>query len=414
VVDSFPYVYYDDAIMRKMLKLFTIVSCVLILSCTKEVVKPPEEEIQPEEPLIINIVIPKEKKVREALREKAKEVVEKLSLDTKIGQMIISYPPSNEFVKQQKIGGVILNQNFIRSKEKTKKLIEEYNKQTLIPLFFAIDQEGGKVNRLKHIEGYHKTPSAMELGDSYSEEELVAYAYSTALTMRSMGLNVNLAPSLDLTESEKSLMSKQERSLGGDPFVVKRKSESLIDGYRAGGVLTFAKHYPGYSDVEINSDVSVAYFDNTPLKMVRNYTLFSSLASKIDGVMMSSVIYSEFDTFPALYSKPLIELVRISNPDILVMTDDLYAPALRILDHEDLSLITKRAFSAGNDILLILWDIKVLILKEAILEILAQDPESEKQIDASVIRILLAKEKIYPGLIEKLHKKFFPPEPSEE
>lgn len=392
--------------MKKLIKLYTIIGCVVLFCCTKEVVKPPILDTHPDEPLIINIVLSKEDRIKKELREKAEEVVEKLPLNIKIGQMITSYPPSNEFVKEHQIGGIILNQNFIKNKNNTKKLIEEYNKQTLIPIFFAIDQEGGMVNRLKHINGYNKAPSALELGNSYSEKELVEYAYNTAVTMRGMGINVNLAPSLDLSEGENSLMYKQERTLGSDPLTVKKKAESLIDGYQAGGVLSFAKHYPGYSDVEINSDVSVAYFNLSALKMVKNYNLFSALSPKIDGVMMSSVIYSDFDTVPALYSKELIELIRISNPDILVMTDDLYAPALRIIDNEDLSIITKRAFHAGNDILLILWDIKVLILKDAIKEILKKNPESEKQINSSVLRILIAKERIYPGLIDKLHNKF--------
>ncbi len=399
--------------MKKRLIFHLFISVIILNSCTYKEIKPPiEKEIHPKEPLIIKIVKTDHEMIKEKQRKKVSKIVKELPLSIKIGQMITCYPPNYNFVKEHQIGGIILNQNFIKGYESTKKMIEEYNNQTLIPLFFSIDQEGGKVNRLKHIKGFKKTPSAKVLGSSYTEKELIEYAYNTAVTMRKLGINLNLAPSLDLSDSEKALMNIQERSLGSNPETVKKKAEALLDGYRAGGVLSFAKHYPGYGDVGINSDVSVAYFNFSAINMVKNFNLFVSLSNKIDGVMMSSVIYSDFDSVPALYSKEIIDLIRISNPDILVMTDDLYAPALRILDKENLAMITTRAFSAGNDILLVMWDIKVLILIEAINKMIILKPELEKHINRSVVRVLLAKERIYPGLIEKLYKQWVEKDPS--
>jgi len=401
--------------MNNRIKMCIIIFFFMLSGCLQKEVKPPVTYIEePIEPLIIKIIKTEDEETKEKLRQMASEIVEKLPLSIRLGQMIMSYPPKYDSVKKYQIGGVVLNQNFIKDNASTIKMIEEYNKQALIPLFFAIDQEGGLVNRLKHIEGYEKTPSPMELGNSFKEKELLEYAYKTGVTMRKMGVNINFAPSLDLSGSEKALMYLQKRSLGSDPASVKRKAEKLIDGYRAGGILVFAKHYPGYGDVGINSDVSVAYFDFAAIKMVENFNLFVALAHKIDGVMMSSVIYSDFDSVPALYSKEIINLIRIPNPDILVITDDLYAPALRILDKENLSMITTRAFTAGNDLLLVMWDAKVPILMEAIKETLNTQPKLETQINKSVVRILLAKERVYPGLIEKLFNKWVKKETEEE
>jgi beta-glucosidase-like glycosyl hydrolase len=366
-------------------------------------VKPPLTQLdKPIEPLVINIIRTQDEKLKERQKQLVSEIVKELPLSIKIGQMIASYPPKYDFVEKYQIGGVVLNQNFIKDTLKTRKMIAEYNKNALIPLFFAIDQEGGMVNRLKHIKGYKKTPSAMKLGTSFTEKGLLEYAYNTGVTMMGLGINVNLAPSLDISGSKKALMYIQERSLGNDPSIVKRKADALIDGYSKGGVLV----YPGYSDVGINSDVSIAYFGFPAIKMLKNFNLFITLANKIDGIMMSSVIYSDFDSVPAIFSKDIISLIRIPNPDILVMTDDLYAPALRMLEDENLSMITTKAFIAGNDILLILWDAKVPVLIEAIKETLTLKPDLETQISRSVERIILSKEKVYPGLIEKLHDKW--------
>ncbi len=374
------------------------------MSCTKEVVKPREEKLpHPAEPLVITIVQSKEEEDLEELREKAIEIVEKLPLDIRIGQMILCYPPSFDFVEKYQVGGVILNQNFIKDSSSTVKRIENYNERATIPLFFGIDQEGGLVNRLKHIPGFKKTPSAKELSETYSHEQLTAYGYKTGAAMKKLGINMNLAPCLDLSSADKSLMVMQERSFGATPAKVFKKVAALMDGYHSGGVLTIAKHYPGYGDVAINSDVSVAYFNFPPMIMLENYNLFSALSHKIDGIMMSSVIYADFDSVPALFSSDLIDLMRIVNPDILVMTDDLYAPSLRILENEDIASIARKTFLAGNDILLILWDIKALILMDAIRDIIASTPSREQQVNQSVVRILLAKERVYPGLIDRLH-----------
>ncbi len=398
--------HYYASIMKLKTEILLLVM-LLFLSCSRKEIKPPRTHLEnPEEPLVINIRETDKEKNIKILRGKISSIVEKLPLQIKIGQLIMSYPPSCDNVKKHQIGGIILNQNFIKDTLSTKTMIDEYNKQTLIPLFFAIDQEGGKVNRLKHIPGYEKTPSAKKLGTSFTKRDLLEYGYRTAATMSKLGINMNLAPSLDLSENKNSLMYRQERSLGGKPVDVKQKAESLIKGYKAGGILVVAKHYPGYSDVKINSDVTTAHFELPSIQMLRNFNIFSSLANEIDGVMNSSVIYGDFDSVPALYSKSLIELIRIPNPDILVMTDDLYAPALRMLDNENLTMITTRAFVAGNDILLIMWDIKVPILLEGIKGTLQTKPELMSQLDESLTRILLAKERIYPGLIEKLHSKW--------
>lgn len=403
-VDRSDTFYYDALIMTYRIETSIVLLFLIFSGCFQKEVKPPVTYMEkPTEPLLINIVKTEDEKTKEKLTYMAFEIVEKLPLSIRIGQMIISYPPRFDSVKKYQIGGIILNQNFIKDTLSTNVMIEEYNKQSLIPLFFAIDQEGGKVNRLKHIEGYGKTPSAKELGNSFRERELLEYAYTTGITMRKLGVNLNMAPSLDLSGSEEALMYIQERSLGSEPAVVKKKADILIDGYRAGGVLVFAKHYPGYSDVGINSDVSVAYFNFPAIKMVKNFNLFVSLSHKIDGVIMSSIIYEDFDSVPALFSKEIIDLIRVSNKDILVMTDDLYAPSLRILEKDNLSMITTKAFVAGNDLLLVMWDIKIPILIEAIKKTLSVEPELEAQINTSVVRILLSKERVYPGLMEKLH-----------
>jgi beta-N-acetylhexosaminidase len=390
--------------MLRRLPATAICIVILCISCSKEVVKPPGEEIpHPTEPVVVTIVKTEDEEYREELQEKAQEIVEKLPLDIRIGQMILCYPPSFDFVEENQVGGVILNQNFIKDSASTVQRIKDYNERALIPLFFAIDQEGGLVNRLKHIPGYRKTPSARKLSEMYTVKQLTSYGYKTGASMKKLGLNMNLAPCLDLSSAENALMVIQERSFGHEPDSVLRKAAALIDGYHAGGVLSIAKHYPGYSDVAINSDVTVAYFKLPPMKMVENYNLFAALSEKVDGIMMSSVIYDDFDSVPALFSPELIQLIRISNPDILVMTDDLYAPALRILENEDLARIARKTFLAGNDILLILWDIKALILMDAIKDAIAASPVREEQLNQSVVRILLAKERVYPGLVDTLH-----------
>ncbi len=337
-------------------------------------------------------------------------VVGKMSLNDKIGQLIVTAPPMLTSLKERQLSGIILNQYHIKSFNGTKKFLSRYDSLSNIPLFFMSDQEGGLVNRLQKIKGFRNAPSAAEMG-VWSSDSIYKYSLFTAREMKSLGLNTNLAPCLDVSRDELSIMNYLKRSFSPNPYRTLSSGKAFAKAMSDGGIITIAKHFPGYGDSRNNSDAVLAKYSPDTYKLISDAYVFAGITPYIDGVMMSSLIYPSLDTIPAVLSTKVVNLAHMLDPYLVVMTDDLWAPSLRQWAKKNYKVgftkkyfqkIVRKSFIAGNDIFLIMHDAKISVAQEEIETIVKNNPKFEARLDSSVVRILLLKNKIHPCLLDKI------------
>src|SRR5882724_2234368 len=172
------------------------------------------------------------------------------SLDIKIGQMILIGMPKAEVdssvleeVRGGKVGSLIYFEKNIPKSPSAfaafKKMSWSYQKAAPIPLFICIDQEGGKVNRLKEKYGFTRSISAAAIGKFKSVDSVRFYAEATAATLAGLGINVNFAPCVDVAVNPTNpVIVKAERSYSSNEDSVTLFAREVIKQHRKFGIVT--------------------------------------------------------------------------------------------------------------------------------------------------------------------------------
>ncbi len=293
------------------------------------------------------------------------------SLDTKIGQMLMvgfrgmqieEEGPFAKDVKKYHLGGVVLFDydvprdtayRNISSPSQVKKLTADLQKLSNIPLFISIDQEGGKVNRLKSRYGFPPSVSAEQLGRINDPDTTRIQARRTARQLSRLGINTNLAPVVDLNiNPDNPIIGGIGRSFSPDPQIVSRHAMTYIRTVHSYGIITTLKHFPGHGSSIGDSHLGVVDVTHTwsrkELIPYRNI-IQNGLA---DMVMTAHIFNARLDpTYPATLSKPTIEgILRDSlHFEGVVMSDDLQMKAIR--SEYGLKETIRQAIRAGVDIL---------------------------------------------------------------
>jgi beta-N-acetylhexosaminidase len=218
------------------------------------------------------------------------------------------------------------------------------------PLFIAIDQEGGRVARLgPPFTQFPRTPPVAD------PEEAARFAAVTAAELASVGINMNLAPVLDVApEGFSSVMA--ERSFGSDPEHVARLGAIIINGLQSRRILAVAKHFPGIGRTTLDSHFDLPAMD-ADLSSFERYDFIpfrTAIACGAAGIMLSHVIYRRLDPdWPASLSRPIArELLRQQlGFDGITLTDDLEMGAVE--RHCTFKTAVRQALRADVDILLV-------------------------------------------------------------
>jgi len=253
------------------------------------------------------------------------QIIEKLTDEQKAAQLILVYYTTPEFIAEHEFGGVLITQNMLNNPEKLKSELKKTQAQSKTGIFVSIDQEGGRVNRMKLLQGFRTVPSAQKMS-SWSKERIREYSAHMALALHDLGINLNLAPVLDPSldyMSKKTFMAKKQRTFGHSVEQTATKAGAYIAGFQSQGIWSVSKHFPGY-DVQTNSDHEIAISQASLKDVNKNIEPFQRLATEVIGVMMSSVQYTKLAEAPAVMSKKLVSLARQSHPDSILMTDDLW------------------------------------------------------------------------------------------
>jgi beta-N-acetylhexosaminidase len=257
------------------------------------------------------------------------------------------------------------------------------------PVLVGADQEGGAINRLKNVPGVTGTvfPSAKEM-QGMSLEEIRQEGVKTGRALATAGVNMLLGPSLDVADPG-TLMDKMNRSFGSTPEDVKQRTQAFVDGLRAANpsLAIISKHYPGYN-AKGNSDIARVSDPSTPEQIAQRARPFFEV-NGLDGVMMSSVVYPNARGEPACFNKQLIDQLRAKNPSLVVMTDDLMAKSLTPTGSAaEITANAQKAFMAGNDVILSMDSRANRTIATALDALITKHPELQKQLDASVARVL--------------------------
>lgn len=338
----------------------------------------------------------------ESLESRVDELLYHMSNDEKAAQLIMVYFSGEEFVTEHQFGGVLVMQNMLKNPTKITAELKTLQDSSASGVFVAIDQEGGVVNRIKRLPGWSKTPSAKIMRE-WDTAKITELTSRVGAQLNEIGLNMNLAPVVDPAIDylgRDTFMEKSRRSFGDKGAEIIPDARAFIKGFNQHGVLTINKHFPGY-DVATNSDhdiaVSQAPFEN----ILNNTSSFSALSSDADGVMMSSILFEDTDDKPAVVSHMMVGWARALYGDGIIITDDLWGVALRSwvnpkasiknYPDEDFLKLVRMALLAGNDMLMITYPEKAVLMKEAIAEWMMADELVAYRVNESARRILTLK-----------------------
>lgn len=289
-------------------------------------------------------------------------------LDTMIGQMILtgigdfSYMPKHadivEEIKAGKVGGVIFfekNVHDTHAEKQLKRSIKMLSEAASIPLFISIDEEGGRVNRLKPKYGFPETRQAAELGKLNNLDTTAFYATNTASTLNELGFNVNFAPDVDVAiNPDNPVISRLGRSYSDDPKVVFAHAATVVDVHRNNKVITALKHFPGHGSSRNDSHLGVADVSDTwQFSELMPYKWLID-SGKVDAIMTAHIVNEHLDAskLPATLSPYIITniLRGVLNYQGVVFTDDMQMHAIsRNYGFEE---SIKMAINAGADVLL--------------------------------------------------------------
>ena len=302
-------------------------------------------------------------------------------------------------IGELKVGGIILFSHNIKTPDQIHKLCraaQDYARlQGQPPLMIAIDQEGGQVARLKKPFTQFPGNAAME-----GVADAVYFAQTTATELAGAGINMNLAPVMDVAPKEiNSIMTS--RSFGQDPGWVFKLGLTVISHLQQNNIMAVAKHFPGIGRTVSDShiDLPSCEYDLAELESFDLIPFAASIEGQVAGIMLSHVIYEKIDPrWPASLSrrialKLLRKRMRFTG---ISMTDDLDMGAIN--KHYDIKTAIRRILRAGIDVALICHKgPNIGIAYEEILLHLRDFPEIKASGVESVKRIMALKDKYLGG-----------------
>jgi beta-N-acetylhexosaminidase len=292
-------------------------------------------------------------------------------LDAKIGPMILvgfrgleltSTSPVVKDIREHNLGGVILfdydvptasSLRNIHSPQQVKALTDTLQRTASTRLFISIDQEGGEVARLKEKAGFPTSVSQQYLGSLNHLDTTRQFAETTAKTLAQLGINLNLAPVVDLNlNPDNPVMGRRERSFSADPAIVTVHARQVIGAHRRHGVLTTLKHFPGHGSSRADSHVGFVDVTNTWSRIELEPYADIIRAGESDAVMTAHIFNAKLDpTMPATLSRPILTgiLRNELHYDGVIISDDMQMKAISAQYGFEAAI--QFALDAGVDIL---------------------------------------------------------------
>jgi beta-N-acetylhexosaminidase len=318
------------------------------------------------------------------------------------GQYILMGVPGVELdaktaaiIREVQPGGFILFGRNIKTPGQLRKLADDLRSEMRHEPVMTIDQEGGRVSRLKECGS--EPPSAKQLREKGDQRLIERHGALTGEILRLFGFNLNLAPVVDVSYADDLENSLKNRTWGLDPETVIKNAGAFNRTMREQGVLSCGKHFPGYSCAAVDPHHELPVVPRTRRQLEDfEWKAFRALAPELDTVMVGHANYPELDTsgFPSSLSQKIIQGILRDEWGYggAVISDDLDMGA--IVGHYGLGESVTRAVEAGNDLVLLCHRPELI-------------PEAARALAAiSPARAAQAAERV-----EDLRKKLEPPRP---
>src|SRR5437660_6854482 len=316
-----------------------------------------------------------------------------------LGQLIMTGVPGKEldaetarlFRRVQPGAFIIFGRN-LQSAAQLRKLIDDLRGLSDIEPIITIDQEGGRVSRLRRIG--NEPPNAQQLRDKNDIDLIRRHGDITGRLLRLFGFNLDLCPVLDISFDEDAENSLRGRCYGKNVEEVVRNAGAFNEAMREQGIASCGKHFPGYSAATSDAHFQLPRIDRTREELDRNeLAVFRQFVRDVDSMMVCHALYPCFEPqpTPATFSSSIVTgLLRDElGFDGLVMTDDLDMGA--ILTGYRLGDTIRRPINGGNDDVMICHRIPEIETVHRILGMLPSD-----QINRALGNVASVKRKLSP------------------
>ena len=274
-----------------------------------------------------------------------------------VGQLILTGVPGYDLdsetaalFRRIQPGGFILFGRNIQSATQLRKLVDDLRDLSEIEPVITIDQEGGRVSRLRLIG--NEPPNAQQLRDRNDVSLVRRHGEITGCLLRLFGFNLDLCPVLDISFDDDADNSLRGRCYGKSVEQVVRLAGAFNHAMRGEGILSCGKHFPGYSAATVDAHHGLPKIERSRADLdAQELAVFRQFATSVDSMMICHGWYPSFNPVkrPASLSREIItDLLRKEfRYDGLIMTDDLDMGA--ILNEYGLEETIRLAIEAGND-----------------------------------------------------------------
>ena len=391
--------------MKKTYKLFSVLLAVLLcfsaVGCDAPVQKQQSNAVTPE-------------KTEPSAKERAETILSAMSLSDMVYQMLFITPEAltgiglavaagettKNALAQYPVGGLIYFAGNFQDRAQTKQMLENTQVYAKIPLFLAVDEEGGRVSRLgdNPAMGTTKQPPMQKIGETGDATKAYAVGKVLAADLKALGLNVNFAPDADVLLHEENT-EIGDRAFGTDAEVVSAMVANVVKGLEDNGVSSTLKHFPGHGSTYVNSHNGTSESKRTLEELRKNELLpfQAGIAAGADFIMVShmTLVNAGIEKVPCSVSEAVIT-------DLL--KDELGYKGIVITDSFQMGAITQlytagqaavKTVQAGVDMLLMPEDFKAA--HAAILQAVERGEIAQARIEESVKKILALK--IEKGLL---------------
>lgn len=274
-----------------------------------------------------------------------------LSLDEKIGQLLLARYPEKDINNYNVAGYVFFEKDFKdKTKEQVINMIDNLSKTAKIPLLTAVDEEGGKINRISTNPNLSASPfkGSKEIYDASGLDGIMEDIKNKSKLLSSLHLNVNLAPVVDMSTDTKSYI--YDRTIGYGVDITSKYADTVIFASKGSEVSYVLKHFPGYGD---NTDThNGESTDDTPYDEIINNNILpfkAGIEAGAEAVLVSHNKFTSIDATPATLSSAIHNLLR-SNLGFtgVIITDDLDMGATKNISDRYVN-----ALLAGNNLLIV-------------------------------------------------------------
>lgn len=278
-----------------------------------------------------------------------------------VGQLIVGgfsgetiHPSIVQLVSEGLIGGVILFTRNLPTVEHARSLVRALSALPApVPLLISVDQEGGRVQRLR--SPFPELPPMRAFGHLNREDQAWAAASMLGKSLRHVGFHQNYAPILDIDSNAENPVIG-DRAFSSQAEVVTRLGAAWIGGLQSEGVAACGKHFPGHGDTNVDSHLALPRLDHdlTRLESVELLPFAGAIQAGVSSIMTAHILFTAMDDqHPATLSDRIIQpLLRTRlGFDGVVVSDDLEMKA--ITDNYGIGDAAVRAIAAGCDQILV-------------------------------------------------------------